>query len=1036
MEGPWEAYQTAEPPKPAKGPWNAYQAAPAAKPASSPYLPTSIVDTDLQRDGLRPTGDYRTPARERQLAAQGAGTVAPGRTSNHSRGTPDAPGAHDFVPTGADWNKALAEARGAPGVKDAFIEGAQGGQGRHIHVDMAAGDKPWLNYGPTPPAAAAAPPKPAQEGPPQPVGGRADPTKMRELAYGGPQLRQGKGPWTQYASDVLAGAKGGADLPNLKRKLVTQGNEGLGLHAAADVAGSAFGALQGGLSAAAKPLFEPKTADRYADEAEADTNRRHPSSLDLHHVATTAEKAETLGTIGAGLVPIGDAGATEEVAKAVPKFLRLPEGGGAGIVGVEKDPVERYGNALFRSGGHSTAGRLEALETLRDAPKEHVSDNTQEELTHALEHKLIDPDAKLPEHLQAAEAIRAPWAERQRVAANAYRKLRKGMGATDEDIDAEFQPDTGYVPRRVVGKSPGVDPADIEAQNRNPIGISGKRSLSTSTGSQRARNQIVLEDSSGQRQFVHRNKSNEEWKPGETREDPIHGTGTVKPATIKEIEAAGARDHNGAPLTYHKNALVNTMDEALKSERVLRNAQILEALTKDPKLAHRIEWHYPAETESGRTVQALQRNPKPKPDGFVELPNIPQLKGYAVSPDVAEVLRDYNPGKDEPLDKVFGTLNRALNASLFITPIPHAKNVATMGFIGRGWDWLPKGGNYARMMRTGREATQEVMTLGPKYREFLREGGSLRSGDEATKDFYDKMLRMTADQVASDPKVAKAMGVNVNPVELGKAMYEASHKSLWNASDIVMFQRYLELTSKGLSKREAIKEAERWIANYRIPPQVMRQRWASQVFQNSNVLNFGRYNYGKWRAIGEMVKGMASGDPDQRNEAMGKVMMAGVLSTIIYPVLDRVAQTVSGNPKAKVTRGGELTPIDALTDKEKGWAEKVAAIADPAPLNETLLEGANDRNLFTGRRIVEPGASPGGQAAQAGEYAAGKFYPAQLGLEATRPGGLAQAAGRLAGVGLPSDSAERGKAMASKYDRRDAKSRYKKDPLQQLLNTP
>ena len=105
------------------------------------YIATSTFDAELDqilgKGAWRSTGDYRSPQREDQLRAQGAATVAPGQISNHSRGTPDAPGAHDIAV--ADPQAVLARLRGAPGVRDAFYEGASGSQGGHIHVDATSG---------------------------------------------------------------------------------------------------------------------------------------------------------------------------------------------------------------------------------------------------------------------------------------------------------------------------------------------------------------------------------------------------------------------------------------------------------------------------------------------------------------------------------------------------------------------------------------------------------------------------------------------------------------------------------------------------------------------------------------------------------------------------------------------------------------------------------------------------------------------------------------------------------------------------------
>lgn len=698
------------------------------------------------------------------------------------------------------------------------------------------------------------------------------------------------------------------------------------------------------------------------------------------------------------------------------------------VVGTEADPVERVDNALYRLGGQATADKIEAAQTLKAAPKEIRDPKVQEELTHAVEQRMIDPNAEIPEHLQAAEAVRAPWAERQRVAINRIREKLSARGMTDDEIE-EYAPDTGYVPRRVEGKSPTFDAADPE--RKSPLAVFGKRSLTKTTGSMKARDQIVLEDENGNRVFEHRNPSNDEWKPGMQVRDPLTNKPvTVKQATIREIEGAGARDSKGGLLKYHKNALVNTIDEALRSERVERNLQVLDELTtnlKDEGLAHRTEWRH--KNEAGETV--VRKANQPTPEGFTELHHIPQLRGWAFDPKVAEVLKDYYPEKGEPIDNVLSVVNRALNASLFITPFPHIKNVGTMGFIGRGWDWIPTVGNYGRLLRTGARATKEVLTLGPRYRKFLREGSGLMAGDDATRNFHQAMLQMAAKGIAEDPKISKAMGLN--PIEVGKALYNASHKVLWNVNDMIMLQRQMELEEKGMSSREAIKEAERWIANYRVPPQVFKSRAFQQFITDGKWINFGRYTYGKWRSIGEMAKGLATGSGKDRMDALGKVVAAGFMALVVYPMLDQIAQKATGNKKAKVTRGGELAPIDALTDKEKDWASKMASFVTPAPLIETVPEIMDNRDAFTGRHVIEPGSTPTGQGVQGAEYAADKFYPASLGIESLKPGGAEQAAGRLFGVNLPPSDRDAKRAKGKKYDRRMARSREKKDPLEREL---
>jgi hypothetical protein len=88
----------------------------------------------------RETSGYRSPAEENRLRLEGAGTVAAGRLSGHSRGTPDAPGAYDAVVYGMSLTGAASMLR-ASGTEfaQAFVEGAHGPEGAHLHINVGNG---------------------------------------------------------------------------------------------------------------------------------------------------------------------------------------------------------------------------------------------------------------------------------------------------------------------------------------------------------------------------------------------------------------------------------------------------------------------------------------------------------------------------------------------------------------------------------------------------------------------------------------------------------------------------------------------------------------------------------------------------------------------------------------------------------------------------------------------------------------------------------------------------------------------------------
>jgi hypothetical protein len=796
-------------------------------------------------------------------------------------------------------------------------------------------------------------------------------------------------------------------------------------------------------------------------------------------VAVQAEKppAET----GDAIAAAPKKSARPKVAPIVPK---APAASAVNdVVGTERDPIERIDNAFYRAGGRATAGKIEAQQAIKALPKELRDPKVQEDLTHAIEermvrggdkgkayqgvrksavggpvaseywtddldtaktyakregpggairvadrsefpdgnltglqlgqnggratirqvpHKLVPLDkiddhlatADLPEHLQAAEAARQPWAERQRAAVNEIRQRLQEQGLSEEDIE-DYAPssETGYVPRRVVGKSPGFDVRDPQAGGRNPLAWRSSKVQKT-TSSLQARTHMVWEDQATSRRYL----TDDKVKAGDVH--PEEEGLVAKPATIKEIEA-------GTDTRYHKNAFANTVDEALRAERVLDNLKVLDETTKsaaDAGLAHRVQWRYKDPTG------AWQDSPRSKPpEGFEEIHGIPALKGWAFDPKLHQLLSDVLPKKPDPFSDTIAAANRLINASLFVTPIPHIKNVATMAFIGRGWDNLNPAA-YPRAIHTAGQAIREVATLGPKYREWLREGAGLQAGDEATRNFYDSLLKAFGQNVEKDPQartiIEKAWGLP--PAKAVQALYSASHKALWNANDMIMFQRYLELKEKGMPTRAAIKETERWIANYRIPPQVLGSRFAQQILSNGIFVNFGRYEYGKLKAIGELVK-RAKDDP---TDAAGKAAMMGILGAFIYPMMSDIAKKATGKDTSYITPGGQMNMVESgmniaasLTDRtlqaggadtegpmtftprEKDWAGNLAGLLTPAPLAESAFD------IYGGKWGT---GTPEGLA----KYVAGKFYPDEI-LSTSIDQGPAAGAASLAGVNTP-----------------------------------
>ena len=707
---------------------------------------------------------------------------------------------------------------------------------------------------------------------------------------------------------------------------------------------------------------------------------------------------------------------------AEPSAMPTPQHEAVGpIVGHEPDVKTRVDNSLYRLGGHATADKLEAKEFFKSLPKEVKDPKVQERLYTEIEKKLVDPAHEIPEDLKPAMEAMRPMYEEQTKLVNEIR------ARNDPDLEP-FLEDAGYVARRVKGYSPAFDsaaegPTSGKGNVITGQGAGGKRALGTSAQALKSRTAgEMATDAKGETHF---------W-PGKAPETDKLGQpyAKVRQATSAEVEA-------NTQVRYHKNAVVNTVDNVLRLRRVKRNLEVLDLLKdqmKEQGLAHQKEWHF--KNSQGQWVRA-QSN-KPTPEGFVELPNIPQLKGWAFDPKIADILKDYYPGKDEPLDNILTKANRALTASLFITPIPHLANVGAHWAVGRGWDWMSAPG-YARLMKTGTKAALEVLSGGPEYRRMLREGSGLMYGDVGTKNFYEAMMGKATQELTEDPKAVSALNrafkVNLNPVEWGKALYAASNKTLWAGNDIFLLQRQLELERRGLSTRKAIFEAEKDIPNYRIPSQVMGSRWAAQALKSPNLMMFGRYKYGQIKAWGSMFEEAFKGDAKGKADAVGKFIVALALANVAYPLADQALKKASGNKDARVKRAGPFSLSDAawqLTTGQKDWAVALSSLINPSPVIETGMEARQNKDFF-GRDIIQKGAAPAQAGVEAGEYAVGKWYPGQLAMEMTKPGGAAQAFGQLGGLELPPPGSKARAAVGKERALKAGKKKAARDPLYQKL---
>lgn len=669
-------------------------------------------------------------------------------------------------------------------------------------------------------------------------------------------------------------------------------------------------------------------------------------------------------------------------------------------------------DVLYRVTTNAEADRVEARHYLEDLKPEYRSPEFQEKVYHEIEAQMLPGSNKPPFSDDVKEFLGGDFGRWYAEQQDLYKWL-KGHPVGQQLIGADSLPDTsqGYIHRIPKGQGSLYDAGADYSRDT----LTG-RNLSRKASSLQERKFFVVQDEQGNRHFVPREHAGK-VEPGQEIRGSDGKKYTVKPATTAEIEA-------NTPQQYHKNAVVNTVENVLRLRRVQRATMVTEQLRSALK-------------DRGMIYEGADAAKAPR--DFIPT-RLPQFMGARLPPSIAYSLNDFygtlppDMKAIEALDRV----NQFLTRTIFFNPVPHLQNVGTFWTIARGSDWVrPQG--WTDLIKTGGRAIQDVANQGPITRAMLRQGSALQYPRVANQNFYKLMIERMSGEIDRDPQtwagLAKNFGFST-PKDLVKQIYRTASKAMWIGNDIFMVQRVQELMDHGMPMDAAIKEAERYIPNYRVPSQLWEGkggRAASSLLQSPSAIMFGRYKYDQAKFIANLAGDFVKQGIDKK-EALARAAVMGGLALAAYPLGSIALRHLTGNQNARLKRSGPLSPIDAIYENitgDKGWLATLSSIVTPAPTTELIGEVASGKDEF-GRPIIEPESSTLGKMTQAGEFAAGRIAPLGEAETMLKPGGVAQVAGRNIGIEYPPRS-PRPSARATRSMRSEAKRREKNDYLENLL---
>jgi GH24 family phage-related lysozyme (muramidase) len=432
--------------------------------------------------------------------------------------------------------------------------------------------------------------------------------------------------------------------------------------------------------------------------------------------------------------------------------------------------------------------------------------------------------------------------------------------------------------------------------------------------------------------------------------------GKLAQGSIEELET-------NAPITYNRNSLAVLLEKMKEVREEVRQDLFLKELMASPMMKD-----IALPTHADGKLQEV-------PEGYVVPKNVqkyPALAGYMFPTRVANIINDFARVWDPT---VLTNLTNIIVKNMMVNPIAHMLNEAFHLYNARGLSgWVTPGG-IARFHKYGKLAIDDVVNLSQFYEETIRLGGSLLSPGTRATAFQEALFGKGLHEFSKTgefKELANDMGVSLK--QLYNGISKQSNRAMWITRDI-MYMQYLReiMETKGLSHPKAIAYAERHMPNYRLPSMIGEKvvgenvgRGLSYIMQNPNISVFSRYHYGMVKSLVNMVREVGAirkgaAGVKEFKQGIDSAAAVAVALSILYPVMDMMAKSMTDNDQAKFRRAGPYHLVHAMEDVVSGAKSPAAAMNSVFTWNPALsglVQLGMNTNWYNGQAIYNPQSDP------------------------------------------------------------------------------
>lgn len=406
--------------------------------------------------------------------------------------------------------------------------------------------------------------------------------------------------------------------------------------------------------------------------------------------------------------------------------------------------------------------------------------------------------------------------------------------------------------------------------------------------------------------------------------------------------------------------------------------------------------------ENSRFIESIKQHPdfenfasepgKTAPKGWQKVENLPQFMDYKFDPKTAEVLRDLVKNSDSDEPKLLDRAGKFLRQTIVYFPLKHIVNEGATFAVDRGLANLVNPLTYKRGASALVKGYHDVTNMSEDFMKAQEAGlHTTTGGDKALQDVFTKQLKTLDRDSPAIVDTAKKWGTS--PARLYRAIQNVT---VWQLQDILNMARVNErmapkLLSKGDSIEDAVAKTQKFNLQYKVPSRVgprilpgVARRGLSNTLQSPKIF-FGRYKYDQFRIITNIIKDTLNPkslikNPGQNAQALDKLAALALATAVVWPLVDKGVQKLSGDKNAYISAPGVLGPIETAQQVQQGKKAPLTAASSQLYLSSAITGGldiAQNRDAFTGKQIYDPNSSIKQQFADISKWIGSQAAPTQ-----------------------------------------------------------